>query len=144
MIAEPAKRPIMKSEKVPLEIVSRGFFRCAGNRVLREANHETRDAHLRAYVEEFGDDAANQMLVMPDILVSFGRSFRFRQRFAARLRALPADAREIDQSRDEQEIFPRSQDTFPLHDSLPTPNTSAIARESSRLAWRRSIRFRKE
>ena len=47
--------------------------------MLREANHEASDADLGAHVKKFGDDAANQVLVMPDALMGFGRGLRLRQ-----------------------------------------------------------------
>src|ERR1700691_2867754 len=86
---------------MPLEVVRGGFFRSAGQRVLREANHEAGDANLRAHVKELGDNAANQVFVMPNTLVGLGRGLWRGQRFAARL-AHFRQMSKIDQRRDEQ------------------------------------------
>src|SRR6202050_1443518 len=86
---------------MPLEVVRGGFFRSAGEVVLREANHEAGDSYLRAHVKEFGDDAANQVFVMPNTLVGLGRGLWRRQHFAARF-AHFRQMSKIDQRRDEQ------------------------------------------
>src|ERR1700733_15928326 len=86
---------------MPLEVIRSGFFRSAGQRVLREANYEAGDAHLRAHVKEFGDDTANQVFVMPNTLVGLRGGLWRRQGFAARL-AHFRQMSKIDQRRDEQ------------------------------------------
>src|SRR5580704_13237265 len=86
---------------MPLEVIRSGFFRSAGQRVLREANYEAGDAHLRAHVKEFGDDAANQVFVMPNTLVALWRGLWCRQYLAARF-AHFRQMSKVDQRCDEQ------------------------------------------
>ena len=110
MIAEPANRPIMKPNRCHFRVICRGLFRGARKRALREANHEASDSHLSAYVKKFSDDAANQMLVMPDALVGFGRGFRFCKRLSASL-ANFGQMCKIDQNCDKQKYSCDRQDT---------------------------------
>src|SRR6516164_3890459 len=90
-----------EAEEVPPEVIRRRLFGRAGKHALRETNYEARDSYLSADVEKLGDDAADQVLVVPDARVGWRRGFWLRERFTGSL-ANFGQVSKIDQNGDQQ------------------------------------------